>query len=587
MKHPCHPLRPQCPLALPRSFKGLAGGTVLAILLACVTPAADADVAALAARDDSWAERTQREEALTQFWRTNQGDLHWFRDVPVGEAGVPFVVFRLLGDVMPDRWGASSDYVARLGLFTAPTAEGSVENVTRTFNAVTDSTFGLPYGLGWVDKKIRFGLLSLPSLAVVNLTCAACHTGRALGDDGAVRYLIGAPSQTFTAAAWRVQLSETVNDEARFTVENFRKALQGKSLGWLYPGKPLKEVAETEVFKAKMSEILRAMKERVNQREDLLQNYIGKRTYDKTWSHSEGKDVHALLNGETPGQVEAFGSAVSILVPSEIKSLPEGPAKEAALRAFLPPKPAIVDIMSVWGQNKRSVAQWDGNIKNPLLRNLGAELGVLGQPEAADYDNASITQHFVGHLPPPVYPFAIDGSKLARGKEVYRNACASCHDSESGKGYPDIGTDPNRAIGLTEAARKVLSAAIYRTCPPEMRESEADCKPVAEAAVSAPRSYIAAPLDGIWARAPYFHNGSVPTLAQVLQPSTRAATFSRGSLAYDKEGVGFAWRPAGTNVKPFDTAREGLSNRGHDTPDMTFETDKESREALLEYLKTL
>ncbi len=79
-------------------------------------------------------------------------------------------------------------------------------------------------------------------------------------------------------------------------------------------------------------------------------------------------------------------------------------------------------------------------------------------------------------------------------------------------------------------------------------------------------------LHGIWAQAPYLHNGSVPTLGHLICPATRPATFLRGNLFYDEAlgGFGEASRPAaryGPNdtilVKPFDTAVPGKSNRGH------------------------
>ena len=101
-------------------------------------------------------------------------------------------------------------------------------------------------------------------------------------------------------------------------------------------------------------------------------------------------------------------------------------------------------------------------------------------------------------------------------------------------------------------------------------------------------AYIAPPLDGVWATAPYFHNGSVPKLSMVIDSSTRPTYWRRpfDSRAYDLKDPG--WRhttpdgPVDTNT--YDTTQRGYGNQGH-----TFGDDltDEERRALLEYLKTL
>ena len=56
--------------------------------------------------------------------------------------------------------------------------------------------------------------------------------------------------------------------------------------------------------------------------------------------------------------------------------------------------------------------------------------------------------------------------------------------------------------------------------------------------VEEPDGYVAPPLDGIWASAPYFHNGSVPTLWHVLHPDERPAVWLRSEDGYDQQRVG-------------------------------------------------
>ena len=100
--------------------------------------------------------------------------------------------------------------------------------------------------------------------------------------------------------------------------------------------------------------------------------------------------------------------------------------------------------------------------------------------------------------------------------------------------------------------------------------------------------YIAPPLDGIWITAPYFHNGSVPTLEGVLNSKLRPKYWSRDfdNLQYDYENVGWKYTtqdaPGGTTV--YNTDLHGYGNYGHYFGDHL--TNKE-RKAIIEYLKTL
>ena len=101
------------------------------------------------------------------------------------------------------------------------------------------------------------------------------------------------------------------------------------------------------------------------------------------------------------------------------------------------------------------------------------------------------------------------------------------------------------------------------------------------------QGYVAAFLDGIWLKAPYLHNGSVPTLRDLLEPvAKRPKVFWRGYDVYDQTKVGFVTdtpeaQRVGTRL---DTASKGGSNQGHEFGTGLSATDKA---ALVEYLKTL
>jgi hypothetical protein len=99
--------------------------------------------------------------------------------------------------------------------------------------------------------------------------------------------------------------------------------------------------------------------------------------------------------------------------------------------------------------------------------------------------------------------------------------------------------------------------------------------------------YLSPPLDGIWMRAPYLHNGSVPTLRALLaSEADRPQTFYRGYDVYDPKDVGFKSTGASAERTGWkhDTAERGNGNKGH-----TYGTSLsgDDKNALLEYLKTL
>ncbi len=187
--------------------------------------------------------------------------------------------------------------------------------------------------------------------------------------------------------------------------------------------------------------------------------------------------------------------------------------------------------------------------------------------------------NFLSELPPPKYPFPIDAELAAKGRPLYEQHCAECHEpgrARTSKPIPlaEIGTDRERALTwIKEAAdtanERVKSFGIDR---PDMVKIEC---------------YQSPPLDGIWLRAPYLHNGSVPTLNDLLQPvEARPAKFYRGYDVYDPVNVGFVTGgpDAARTGWLHDVSVRGDSNVGH-----TYGTQfaAEEKAALVEYLKTL
>jgi mono/diheme cytochrome c family protein len=198
-------------------------------------------------------------------------------------------------------------------------------------------------------------------------------------------------------------------------------------------------------------------------------------------------------------------------------------------------------------------------------------------------------------LEPPRWPGPIDRGLADRGATVFAEPCAGCHGTPGPRGsYPDrvvpiadVGTDRVRLDSLTARERGDLNASWFG-------HHGADRDAAGLAGREEPVGYVAPPLDGVWATAPYLHNGSVPTLWHLLRPATRPVVWRRTPTGYDEARVGLeveerADLPPG-KLRPserrtyFDTRKPGKSAAGHDFPDVL---DEDEKAAVLEYLKTL
>ena len=210
------------------------------------------------------------------------------------------------------------------------------------------------------------------------------------------------------------------------------------------------------------------------------------------------------------------------------------------------------------------------------------------QVQAAEADFDAIRKHLLT-LTPPKYPFPIDAAKAKRGGAVFAKNCAGCHGTYGerptfpGKIVPiaEIGTDRVRFDAITDAARNHYNSTWYGALHP--------ARPTA--------GYQAPPLDGVWATAPYFHNGSVPTLAGVLDPSSRPPAFrlthGRDQADFDADRLGWKHEVRSAlppDLKPaaarewFDTRRIGAGNAGHN---YGVPLSPAEQAAVLEHLKTL
>jgi mono/diheme cytochrome c family protein len=244
------------------------------------------------------------------------------------------------------------------------------------------------------------------------------------------------------------------------------------------------------------------------------------------------------------------------------------------------------DIPSIWNLKKYDrdamTLNWAGDSHDPYSVIIDSALGLLG---AAPKDNDEFLgevkwlQDYLSAKDPPRFPTAIDSGKAAAGAGVFTRECASCHASEiTGTRLPlkGIDTDPERLWTW----KKEHAEAANRT----VTDFGIERKGLVEADLI---GYNAVFLDGLWLRAPYLHNGSVPTLRDLLKsPAERPTVFWRGYDLYDPVGVGFV--STGSEAERvgtrYDVSERSNGNGGHLFGTNLPEAEKES---LLEYLKTL
>lgn len=240
-----------------------------------------------------------------------------------------------------------------------------------------------------------------------------------------------------------------------------------------------------------------------------------------------------------------------------------------------------VDLPSLWNQRMRRqmALHWDGNNDLVEERNKSAAIGAGATEDSLDLASLARVEEWILDLRPPAFPPArIDAARVSDGEQVYRTACASCHATGGeriGKvtEITDVGTDPERLNSFTPALAARMNT-IGRG------------RPWAFHRFRKTGGYANMPLDGIWLRAPYLHNGSVPTLHALLFPETRPRVFYRAYDVYDWTHVGFISSGSAAEAEGvrFDTSLRGNGSSGHMygvtlTP--------RARLDLLEYLKTL
>jgi hypothetical protein len=413
------------------------------------------------------------------------------------------------------------------------------------------------------DKDLPIGVSKrrVQGIDRVFLNCAACHVGTVRDTpESAPRIHVGMPANGMDLEKFERFLFACVTDE-RFTPER------------ILPEMDRHGYREDALYRAL---IKFAAIDRMRSRTLLLrQRFL------------------SFMDREPPtgpGRVDTF-SPPKVLFNFPMEKLPE---KEWI---------GTCDLPSIWNQRQREGMQlhWDGNNTSVEERNRSAAFGSGARPATLDRAAMKRTADWLRDKAKPA-PFPadrIDAALAAKGQPLYERYCAACH-GKSGTDFAGeyvgkvtdiarIGTDPHRL----DSYRRELSAnqnLLYAGYPEERFKH-----------FRKTNGYANQPLDGVWLRAPYLHNGSVPTLRDLLEPSAqRPKTFYRGYDVYDFARVGFISNvpeEKGRKFFLYDTAVPGNGNAGHEDPadgtsslpePLRYGTNLPAAEkdAIVEYLKT-
>jgi len=468
----------------------------------------------------------------------DESDPVWrFRYVETGtefRAGIPYWIFRIMPKIFAEEFkGQGYEYFG--------------------FTADDDKYYKsrpVPRGMSIGDTSVRSQLLKVDfTLKRVSINCSGCHQGEYLDAAGKRVLQVGMPNHTADLQGFKRLFGTAFQSpkfEAKRVIAEINAALAEEK-------KPPLDWKEQLVYTG----LVQTMKQLT-------------RVAPGAWM-----DVRPD-NG--PGRIDPFNA-----VKFEVLEVPDDQTV------------ATLDFPSVWNQRKE-IRPWhhcDGNTDNSSARNFGSVIGVGGIPESVNKRTVTRNGEWLDAFPSPKYPFtAPDEAAKNRGADVFKQRCASCHGvfgpdnkhlTERGPQFMTVdlkvGTDPERWKAFLPDTSEALNRFGFNAnlWPRQAFRGSA-----------AQGGYLCGPLDGIWARAPYLHNGSVPNIEELLKPpDKRVKTFYRGNRHYDEARLGFVSNLATDEQRAlfeYDTALTGNSNAGHD-----YGTDLSDaqRADLIAYLKTL
>jgi len=525
--------------------------------------------------------------ALEQGWTSEQ--TQWWYYLSQGTVFMPYQWFRALEQADGAELFSSPGHMTRLGFLTDPPhSRYNPDGLPVGFAKKSLDFDNEPYSC-WKGEWIGFG-------------CAACHTGQ-------VNY-----------RGYQIRID---GGPAHHDIEAFQTSL-AKSLDAL--------AASDEKLSRFSQRVLQSIPGMTV--DDLVKSfacYARALRANKSFLEAAQAQAAELPTPSGFARLDAHERGVNLFLAV--------PLKEP--RNYIP-ETAPVSFPAIWDTPYFDWVLYNAAIRQPLARNVIEALGVQAPIDhrtlfsdaqilhSVDMANVAAGQRAVMNLISPRWPEEIlgrlDKEKVAQGATLYRQHCSSCHElidriTHSGTRTPSstadhrisvavipqlkIGTDPRQA--LTFARRTVdlskiggpsqissFEAGQYVTekivtdwiaQSPENKQRAAEVNYNRPNEFRALIQYRARPLNGIWATAPYLHNGSVGSLFELLRPAeTRAKVLYIGNWDFDPIRVGYEVSSPFPGATILDTRLPGNSNAGHE---FATELNSQERAALIEYLKSL
>lgn len=501
------------------------------------------------------------------------------------------------------------------------------------FIADPTNSYGLPVGLSAAP------LADAPTKSIlVGVSCAACHSGL-YTYDGTALIIDGAPNMldfeglldgleaalTDTLASPRKTLrllTGIMQWERRLTTDGAHSDIHPSALtlaseaAVAADGHPLdaaRDHLEASLHAAYNAGTPQATAQHLSDAADQLDSVISANHADESaWQHlREGlpklhndidfikrraerlltlKDAFSNETEGGPGRADSFDSIWDLLIQHD----------------NLAPMNAPVSIPHLFEYASFHWVHWDGNSSAVMGRDYAQAiaLGADYSPETGKTTvlprNVIALERAAHSLGAPAWPSdtlgAIDRSRVAQGEALYAQHCLSCHSEETLTPVDEIGTDPQRAVNFANLAQDDKSYAqllidfgstVAKASLDAHRITQEELAPIERSADPTWRithAYHTRQLRGIWASPPYLHNGSVPTLWDLLQPvAARPESFPVGR-ELDPQKVGIDADGQGAGAWVFRIDEVGNANTGHEYGVELPDADKW---ALVEYMKTL
>jgi hypothetical protein len=527
---------------------------------------------------------------LDQGW--SQADRESFYQISQGSRAMGYDIFLNLEVADTQQLFRSNENSERYGLITQPA------------NPRTNPD-GLPIGI--TKSSITKGRWA--GSPQIGVTCAACHTAQLTYKGKRIR-VDGGHGNTFDFMAYIGGLDDALQATLTDTAKFDRLAIR---LG------------------ASSSEGTRALRTRFES--------------DAARVHVYRTRALVTPSGWGPGRIDAIAAIVNRLVAYET-GIPEN---------FSTPL-APTKMPFLWNSPQGSWTQWRGVQQDPIQRNETEAMGVFADidlhSKTSDeglFDSTELPLNLqkiesaLDRLAPPKWPEdvlgKIDTKKALAGKALFINICAGCHNAwpytwtepnKYGKRFVRVGLIPQTLVGtdpgqFEDLRPYVITGSLSSQFPPPyqgmtymptgvlysilqeqiLAKSLAPLKLIPAESVdlhgyrefplpAAPiRVYKAAPRDGVWATAPFLHNGSVPNLYEMLLPAKERTKRFYVGREFDPVKVGLdASATSGTFL--LDTSLPGNSNAGHSFENAPLGSGvvgplltEEQRWAIVEYLKSI